>query len=110
MKWGLEFSALRERHNLTREQLSEILDITPKFLGDIESGSRGMSNNTLVKIANFFSVTTDFILFSDAAIYDDFIFIDLIHHCPASKLKIFKKYYRTVYRISKFLNLSSRIC
>lgn len=70
--------------------LSEILDITPKFLGDIESGSRGMSNNTLVKIANFFSVTTDFILFSDAAIYDDFIFIDLIHHCPASKRKYLK--------------------
>ncbi|MFQ9562753.1 MAG: helix-turn-helix domain-containing protein [Faecalibacillus intestinalis] len=87
---GIRIRALRERHNLTREQLSEILDITPKFLGDIESGSRGMSNNTLVKIANFFSVTTDFILFSDAAIYDDFIFIDLIHHCPASKRKYLK--------------------
>ena len=39
---GVRIRLSRERANFSREQLSEHLDITPKFLSDIECGNRGL--------------------------------------------------------------------
>lgn len=49
----------RQRRDLTIEELSEILNIAPGFLGLIERGQRGTSIKNLCKIANFFSITLD---------------------------------------------------
>ena len=87
---GKRIRGLRDSRRITREEFSEALDITPQFLRDIEAGTKGMSNETLIKIANYFSVTTDYILFSDAPDQDDYIFMDLIHQCPESKRKHLK--------------------
>ena len=53
----------REYLGLTREQLAEKLDITPKFWSDIELGVKGMSVPTLCRIATTPSLSTDYILF-----------------------------------------------
>lgn len=53
----------REYLGLTREQLAEKLDITPKFCSDIELGVKGMSVPTLCRIATTLSLSTDYILF-----------------------------------------------
>lgn len=53
----------REFLGLTREQLAEKLDITPKFCSDIELGVKGMSVPTLCRIADTLSLSTDYILF-----------------------------------------------
>lgn len=55
----------REELNITRNQLSEILDITPKFCSDIELGARGMSIKTLMMISKTLLLPTDYILFGD---------------------------------------------
>lgn len=39
---GKRIRKWREELNLSREQLAEILDITTKFFGNIESGSRSL--------------------------------------------------------------------
>ncbi len=49
----------RQKRNLTIDELSEILNIAPGFLGLIERGQRGTSIKNLCKIANFFSITLD---------------------------------------------------
>jgi len=49
----------RQKRDLTIEELSEILNIAPGFLGLIERGQRGTSIKNLCKIANFFSITLD---------------------------------------------------
>lgn len=49
----------RHKRNLTIDELSEILNIAPGFLGLIERGQRGTSIKNLCKIANFFSITLD---------------------------------------------------
>lgn len=49
----------RKRRNLTIEELSEILNIAPGFLGLIERGQRGTSIKNLCRIANFFNITLD---------------------------------------------------
>ena len=49
----------RQKRNLTIEELSEIINVAPGFLGLIERGQRGTSIKNLCKIANFFSLTLD---------------------------------------------------
>ncbi|WP_317367206.1 helix-turn-helix transcriptional regulator [uncultured Tyzzerella sp.] len=49
----------RQKRNLTIDELSEILNIAPGFLGLIERGQRGTSIKNLCRIANFFSITLD---------------------------------------------------
>lgn len=49
----------RQKRDLTIEELSEILNIAPGFLGLIERGQRGTSIKNLCKIAEFFSISLD---------------------------------------------------
>lgn len=49
----------RQKRDLTIEELSEIINIAPGFLGLIERGQRGTSLKNLCKIADFFSITLD---------------------------------------------------
>ena len=53
----------REYMELTREQLAELVDVTPKFCSDIELGVKGMSVPTLCKLSETLRLSTDYILF-----------------------------------------------
>ena len=53
----------REYMGYTREQLAELLDVTPKFCSDIELGVKGMSVPTLSKLSATLRLSTDYILF-----------------------------------------------
>lgn len=55
----------REELHMTRNELAEILDITPKFCSDIELGARGMSLKTLMCLSKTLYLSTDYILFGD---------------------------------------------
>lgn len=60
---GNRIRTRREELHITREQLAELLDITPKFCSDIENGARGMSLKTLMRVSETLYMTTDYILF-----------------------------------------------
>ncbi|SET14532.1 helix-turn-helix domain-containing protein [[Clostridium] polysaccharolyticum] len=62
---GKRIRKLREKLNYTREEMAEIANISPKFLYEIESGQKGFSANTLLKIAKGLSVTCEEILVGD---------------------------------------------
>lgn len=47
---------------LTRDKLAEAIDVTPKFIQDIEYGNKGMSTETLVRLSEALGLTTDYIL------------------------------------------------
>ncbi len=55
----------RKMRNLTVSQFSEIIGITPGFLGLIERGHRGTTIENLCKIAGFFSIPVDTLLSRD---------------------------------------------
>ncbi len=48
--------------NLTQESLSESIDISTSYMGQIERGERSPTLETLVKITNRLSVTIDYLL------------------------------------------------
>jgi len=62
MKLGEIMKELLEQHNITQKQLAEALDISPSALGNYIQCRREPDFRTLICIADFFHVTTDFLL------------------------------------------------
>lgn len=59
---GNRIKELRMVKNMTREELAEKSEISSKFLYEIELGKKGLSADTLVKIAKTLSSSCDYIM------------------------------------------------
>ena len=60
---GLRLRSLREAQDLTRERLAEQAEISVQFLADIETGRKGMTVQTLRKLAMALHCSADAIVF-----------------------------------------------
>lgn len=61
----------RLRLHLTQEQLSEDIDISTAYLGQIERGERSLTLDKLVRLANRLGVTVDYLLSDSVTISPD---------------------------------------
>lgn len=52
----------RKANSLTREKLAELIDVSPRFLAEVESGKVGVSLQTLKNISTALSTSTDYLL------------------------------------------------
>ena len=59
---GLRIRTLREANGYTRDALAAKIDISTKFLYEIEMGKKGFSAETLCKLAKTLSISCDYIL------------------------------------------------
>ena len=59
---GERVKAVRNEKNFTRERLAELVDVSPRFLADVEAGKVGVSLLTLKKISITLCVTCDYLL------------------------------------------------
>lgn len=59
---GARIWQLRVAAGYSREVLSEMADISPKFLYEIENGKKGMSAQTLCNISKALGVSSDYLL------------------------------------------------
>ena len=75
----------REKLNINCERLAEMLGITGKFCGNIESGARGVTLKTLIAISDCLNMSTDYILFGNTSKTSDQVFLRAISLCPDSK-------------------------
>ena len=62
MKLGDNLKKLLEQHDMTQKQLAKELDITPAALGNYIHNIREPDYDTLIRIADFFHVSIDFLL------------------------------------------------
>lgn len=62
---GARLRALREERGYTREQLAECVDLSDKFIYEIESGRKGLSAMTLLRFHSVFQVSCDYILLGE---------------------------------------------
>lgn len=58
----------REFLNISKEDIATQLDVSTKFVYDIELGHKGMSLKTLIKLSEILKVSTDYILFGNTPI------------------------------------------
>lgn len=62
---GERIRELRESQNYTREGLAEKVDISAKFLYEIEVGKKGFSADTLCRMSQALSVSCDYIMYGE---------------------------------------------
>lgn len=83
---GSRMKKQRELQGLTREQLAEKLDITPRFCYDLELGLKGMSVSTLSKLSETLNITSDYLLFGEDREEQGLAEgISLLKSCPVQK-------------------------
>lgn len=62
MKLGDILKEFLEQNDMTQKELAQALDITPAALGNYVRNMREPDYNTLLKIADYFHVSTDVLL------------------------------------------------
>lgn len=64
---GARLKALRKAKNLTQKELAEEISVTHVSISGYENGNRTPDTETLQALADFFNVTTDYLLGRDEA-------------------------------------------
>lgn len=62
VEMGERIRKRRKLLGMTREQLAEALDVSSKFIADIECGSKGLSLKRFCKLAQILGISTDYLL------------------------------------------------
>lgn len=91
----------REDLHMTRNELAEILDITPKFCSDIELGARGMSLKTLMCISKTLYLSTDYILFGKETEKDKTPFSLFAENIPYDQSQCYLRICHEIEELSK---------
>lgn len=53
---------LREDHDLTQQQLADAIGITQRKYSYLETGAQQLTDEILVKLANYYGVSIDYLL------------------------------------------------
>lgn len=59
---GSRIRARRDALKLSRERLAEQIDVSPRFLADVEGGRVGVSIETLKQLSQALDVSSDYLL------------------------------------------------
>lgn len=62
IKFGQKLKELRMEKNISSEQLAEEVDVTKSLIWSYEINKKEPSNTHLIKIADYFEVTVDYLL------------------------------------------------
>lgn len=68
---GENTKQFRNKKHMTREQLAEKIDVSPRFLADLEAGKTGVSLSTLKSLCLALDVTADSLLGLSASPADE---------------------------------------
>lgn len=64
MSFAEKLKMLRNQNNLSQDKFGEIIGIHAKHISKYEQGKVLPNTETLIKIAKYFNVSTDYLLFS----------------------------------------------
>jgi len=88
-KIGNRIRIERKKFDMTRENLSELLNISPYFLGQIERGERKMSINTLVNVSECLHISIDNLFFEQVNVNtNNDVLHSLINKCSEKEVKV----------------------
>lgn len=62
---GSRIKAERKNLGLTQEKLSELINVTPHYIYEIERGMKSMSVETLILLSEKMELSADYILFGN---------------------------------------------
>ncbi len=68
IRLGKRIMNLRLKKKFTREYLAEKVDISPKFLYEIEMGKKGCSSYILQRLSNALGVSADYLIHNEKSL------------------------------------------
>lgn len=101
-KIGERIRYTRELKRYTREDLAEYADISPKFLYEVESGQKGMSATSLLRICNALEVSCDYIMTGTSEKICNEEIINIIETFDATQIANVKKVLIALSELCKF--------
>lgn len=79
----------REKFDMTREKLAELLNLSPYFLGQIERGERKMSISTLINISECLHISIDYLFFEQVNTNtNNNVLHSLINKCSEKEINV----------------------
>lgn len=88
---GKRIREKRLNYKLTQEKLSELVDVCPSYIGEIERGNSIPSIATVVNIAKELDLNLDFLLLGITSKNSNSYFNDLLESIPDNKKDLFIK-------------------
>ena len=97
---GLRIREIREAAGLTREQFSEMCDISESFLTCVEPGQKSITSKTLYKICTGADISADYIIFGRGKGYEMDVILELFNglddEYKASAVRILSEYCKAI--------------
>lgn len=104
---GKRIRDLRIMQKLTQAQFAELIGISVNFLSEIETGKKGMSQDTLYRLCTNFSVSSDYILFgtekNDDSISSSMI-IEYVNSLDSKELELLSNYLNSLRELRENMN------
>lgn len=82
---GLRIREIREAKQLTREQFSELCNISDSFLAAVESGKKSITSKTIFKICSGANISADYLIFGNKNGFECDTVIELLNHMEAKE-------------------------
>ena len=79
----------RKEMNLTQEKLSELIDVSPSYISEIERGSSICSLQTISNIAITLNTNLDYLVFGINNTNSDTTFTEILSSIPKKNQKLF---------------------
>lgn len=92
---GLRVRTQRESLKYTREELAELLGISVNFCSEIENGKKGMSIETLSKVAKVLHLSVDYIVNGSTNSSDTNSITLMLESCDEKKLPYLEEMIKT---------------
>lgn len=86
---GKRIKIKRKDMNLTQEKLSEIIDVSPSYVSEIERGNSIASLATICKLANTLNCSLDYIVFGITVENMDHTFSEIIKNIPKKNQSLY---------------------
>lgn len=82
IEFGKRLRKHRKDRKLTLDQMAELVELSPNYLGDIERGKKFPGTETLIQIVNVLDISADELL-KDSVNKADYIIDDELHRMMA---------------------------
>ncbi len=89
IKIGKRIKIKRKELNLTQEKLSEIIDVSPSYISEIERGSSICSLATITNIALTLNTSLDYLVLGITANNADETFKEILQSIPTKNQKLY---------------------
>ena len=86
---GKRIQTKRKEIQITQEKLSEIIDVSPSYISEIERGSSICSLATLTNIANTLNASLDYLVLGITKNNADNMFTDILNSIPVQNQNLY---------------------